>query len=287
MESIEALRKCTIITGLPRSGTTLVCHLLSSLPDVVALSEPMKVLNFKGLTTQQLHIEINSFVLQNRESLLNRGLASSKQINGKVPDNTISNNIYENGLRQKLAQKGQIVLNKVLSDNFTIIIKHNAAFTAFLDKLIPYYNCFGIIRNPLAILSSWQTVNLPIQQGYIPVGVALDKKLCNALSNINDILDRQLIILNWYFERFKQFLPPERIIKYENVILTSGRCLSCITPGAVLLNKTLESQNSSKLYKREILENIVKRLMNSSGNYWSFYSKDEVQQLHYEMLLDK
>src|SRR5689334_16285425 len=30
-----------LVTGLPRSGTTLTCHLLQKLPDTVALHEPM------------------------------------------------------------------------------------------------------------------------------------------------------------------------------------------------------------------------------------------------------
>jgi len=37
----------TLLTGLPRSGTTLVCALLNRLPDTVALSEP-RILRLHG-----------------------------------------------------------------------------------------------------------------------------------------------------------------------------------------------------------------------------------------------
>src|SRR5262245_2561552 len=30
-----------LVAGIPRSGTTLTCHLLNSLPDIVALHEPI------------------------------------------------------------------------------------------------------------------------------------------------------------------------------------------------------------------------------------------------------
>jgi hypothetical protein len=35
-----------VLTGLPRSGTTLTCHLLNKLPDTVALHEPMQGVDY-------------------------------------------------------------------------------------------------------------------------------------------------------------------------------------------------------------------------------------------------
>jgi hypothetical protein len=37
----ESQRANVVLTGLPRSGTTLVCRLLNKLPDTVALHEPL------------------------------------------------------------------------------------------------------------------------------------------------------------------------------------------------------------------------------------------------------
>ena len=38
-----------VLTGLPRSGTTLACHLLNKLPDTVAVLEPFEAGRFAGL----------------------------------------------------------------------------------------------------------------------------------------------------------------------------------------------------------------------------------------------
>ena len=35
-----------LVTGTPRSGTTLICSLVNKLPDTVALHEPMNVWEF-------------------------------------------------------------------------------------------------------------------------------------------------------------------------------------------------------------------------------------------------
>lgn len=42
-----------ILTGVPRSGTTLACLLLSKLPDVVALNEPMRTARFRSIRIEK------------------------------------------------------------------------------------------------------------------------------------------------------------------------------------------------------------------------------------------
>src|ERR1700679_3353065 len=64
----------TLLTGLPRSGTTLVCALLNRLPDTVALSEP-RILALHGDRERALW-EIDAFLAMTREAAL---------ITGRVP----------------------------------------------------------------------------------------------------------------------------------------------------------------------------------------------------------
>lgn len=46
-------RANVVLTGLPRSGTTLACRLLNLLPDTVALHEPIAPGRFAGLADEQ------------------------------------------------------------------------------------------------------------------------------------------------------------------------------------------------------------------------------------------
>ena len=90
-----------MLTGLPRSGTTLVCHLLNKLPDTVALAEPMKVGRFAKLPTRRAILDaIVGFAAQQRESLLTRGMAFSKHHEGSVPDNFYEAARGADGLRR-------------------------------------------------------------------------------------------------------------------------------------------------------------------------------------------
>jgi hypothetical protein len=40
-DRLSASQANVVLMGLPRSGTTLACHLLNKLPDTVALAEPI------------------------------------------------------------------------------------------------------------------------------------------------------------------------------------------------------------------------------------------------------
>src|SRR3989338_1571194 len=90
-----------ILTGVPRSGTTLICHLLNKLPDTVALHEPMDVFTFSRLKTRDaIRDEISAFFQMTRRSIKDCGTAISKHLGGQIPDNPVGDN-YPNGRGRK------------------------------------------------------------------------------------------------------------------------------------------------------------------------------------------
>ena len=60
------------------------------------------------------------------------------------------------------------VRDRHLTPGFDLVVKHNALFTALLPDLLSAFPVYGIVRNPLAVLASWNAVNLPVKQGRIP-----------------------------------------------------------------------------------------------------------------------
>src|SRR2546428_161661 len=77
-----------LITGTPRSGTTLLCSLLNKLPDTVALHEPMNVWEFPNCADANAIAEvIEAFCTETRKSLHEHGYAMSKHVGGHIPDN--------------------------------------------------------------------------------------------------------------------------------------------------------------------------------------------------------
>ena len=71
---VTAMRN-VLITGTPRSGTTLLCSLLNKVPDTVALHEPMNVWDFpKCKDAQAIADVIESFCTETRASLREHSL---------------------------------------------------------------------------------------------------------------------------------------------------------------------------------------------------------------------
>ena len=273
--------RTVLITGVPRSGTTLVCSLLNKLPDVVALHEPMDVWDFsKCRDSNELAKNIERFCAEARRSLREHGYAISKHVGGEIRDNAAANAVDQSGNRVRRTEHGKIEINKALSENFTLAIKHPLAFTALLEPLSKQFEFFAVIRNPLATLGSWNSLDwLKVKKGHAPIAEKLDVDLARKLAGESDAIERQIQILEWSYERYRRFLPERAVLKYENLIATRARELARFFPAAADLNEDLVSQNLNKHYDRALMSDLGQRLLPRDGPIWNFYSRGDVENL--------
>ncbi len=241
-----------LVTGSPRSGTTLVCHLLNKVPNIVALHEPMKPRLFADLgRREEIADEIARFCHEQRESIRLRGRALSKNVDGAVPDNPVGTQRSARGLRGSIASKGWIVVDKPLSPGYALVVKHNSSFASVIDILVERFPVFGVVRNPLATISSWNSVSFNVHEGHARAGERLSPDLTARLAGIDDPLDRQLALLDWFHGRFLRYLPAEKIIRYESVVESGGTSLAVILPEAGCLGEELSSRNANTLYNAD------------------------------------
>lgn len=265
-----------ILTGVPRSGTSLVCQLLNQLDNVVALQEPMNVELFGFMSGwSEIKDDIDLFFENMRNLALTQGKVISQQFNGKIVENFFHDPDEKDGrLRNRKTNKGIVDLDKKVDYNMTMILKHNAAFTALCSELSKEFSTFAVIRNPLWAIASWNSNNLPIQNGRIPMAEQLDAKLANDLDGIPDRLDRQIHILSWIFDKFS-LLDKHCIIRYEELIKTNGQCLEIITPSANSLRIALLNKNQIERYSNIniSLDIFRKRLLSKGGSFFDFYPK--------------
>lgn len=267
-----------LITGMPRSGTTLTCSLLNKLPDIVALHEPMNVFEFAGRSPDEIVRMIEKFCAESRQSLHENKSAISKHVGGKVRDNSAKAD--NAGKRTRQTEHGRIEIDKPLAQDFTLAIKHPAAFSALLEPLSKHFECCAVIRNPLATLGSWNSLDwFPLKDGHLPVGEKLDVDLARDVSKTTDAIDRQIQILEWFYDRFRRFLNERAVIKYEALIASRGRELAKFFPAADQLNEDLSSKNVSEFYDRALMAEAGARMLKREGALWNFYSKSEVGNL--------
>ena len=282
--SVRHNRANIVLTGLPRSGTTLACRLLNLLPDTVALHEPIAPGRFAGLADEQAVLDaVESYFRRMRRMIRNQGAAVSKQAGGEIPVDAYEQTRFGKEPRPHSAEKGtgkgKIVIDKDLKKGFLLVIKQPALFSALLPVLEKRFPCYAIVRNPLAVLASWNSVDHVVREGHSRGAELYDEVLRRELASIEDRATRQLRLVSWWYERFSTTLDPENIIRYEDIVNSGGAALSAVTPAAEALRERLWSRNRNPLYDREDTLRLGERLLASKGAYWGLYTRESVEAL--------
>ena len=270
-----------LVTGIPRAGTTLLVHLLNQAENVLALHEPIAPEMFQKCVDSAQAVDIVTRAVDDlRRSALDHGVVVTKQAAGQVPANPVAPSV-EGALRQEQVTLAEIPVGRPLSADFRLIVKHNALFTALLSQLT-HFEIFAVVRNPLAVLLSWDSVNLPVNQGRIPMGERFDTALHQHLNATEDNLDRQLILLKWFFDHYRA-LPAERVIRYEEVVASDGSNLAPLMGQHFSSAQPLHQQIGNQRYSRETLRRLCDRLAGDAALFSGFYSPDDVTRLAVEL----
>lgn len=271
-------RRNVVLTGPGRSGTTLTCHLLNKLPDMLALSEPIPPGKFAHLLPDHEAVcdEIERFYRRMRRTALDKGTVLSKHVGGVVPDNTKGE---VDGVRRRIAEKGKIDVGKELRPGFHLAIKHVGMFNALLPTLAGRFRCFAIIRNPLAIRASASSIQPRTKPRKHPPALFRYDAETNRRLGAGKSTDNRLLKMHLLFERYQRELPPDHIIRYEDIVASGGRALEVIVPAARELDEPLRSKNLNSLYDRDKVLRFGERLLDSEGAYWNFYSRESVEEI--------
>jgi hypothetical protein len=278
-----------VLTGIPRSGTTLTCYLLNQVPDTVALHEPYNPFYTArpGTTHSDLVAMIDAFFETTRVQLLRDGTARSKQLDGRIPDNPkgdygslvrlVPNRLLGRPLfgrallRKRRVEHGLVRFDKPLTDDFTLCVKHNAAYTVLLDTLIKRYRCFVIVRNPVAVIGSWNSIDFDLRRGDMTITDRLDPQLAAALDDEPDRLDRQCLIVEWYFRRYRALVSRDQLIRYEDLVADPTATIRRVCPDAPVVNLQLASKNTNRAYNRSLMRSVAERLADRPSAVWDFY----------------
>ena len=270
-----------IFVGPARSGTTLACNLLNKIPNVVALDEPFERDLLQELAGPDAFLAAiaDKFTSQ-RAMIETRGEAHSTLSEGGQLSNHYATEPSSTTLRKR-----QVALDKMrgvnVTRNFKLIIKHTLPFTALFHEIIKHYETFVIVRNPLAILLSWNSIDAAYRDGRIQpyVRPLTSDDLLQRLRILDDRFERQNTLLQWHFEQYRPALRAATVIRYENVVETNGKALRLIAPSARSLDEDMQSHNTNSLYDRNLIWELKEKLIATRGAIWDFYTPADVEQL--------
>jgi hypothetical protein len=207
-----------LITGLPRSGTSLATAIIDGLESALALSEPQEPLRIadKSDSPSEFAAELARFYDETRSSVLsNSAVTDLRDRNGQpVTDYLLrrEGQIRNTSARQQLVRPG-------LPRNFLLATKNNALYTSALPELVKTraVEIIAIIRNPIDLITSWANVPFPITRGALPEGEKYWPEL-GAIGNSRlSVVQKQAAIIQLFFARYEDSAPNIKVIRYEDL----------------------------------------------------------------------
>ena len=211
-------------------------------------------------------LRLGEFTRLVRKKSLEEGRAPSHQVGGGLYDNIMAaERDAASGLRERRGEWGSVAVTKPLTERFTLFMSQPSVFSALLPALAERFGCLALVRNPLSLLASWQTVNLPFNRGRIAGAEPCDPTLWRTLGEEPERLRRQLLTLEWFFARFDARLERRHVIRYENLVESGGTLLFRRLGHDRAEPVPLESRNDSALYDPGVIETLLDALLAQPG----------------------
>jgi Sulfotransferase domain len=258
-----------LLTGPARSGTTLTCACLNQLPDCLALAEPMTPPTQGNIDDALQHV--SRFLTTARTKALTEKKATTKMAEaGFDTANWFDPPDPSRKIRASREFVGELTVNKALSPHFKLIVKHPGFFTALARPLQDLYPLYAIVRDPLATLASWQTVDMPVNRGRWPVAEVFSPALRERLLGLETPLDRQVALLRWCYETYER-LPRNRVLRYEDLTANPPAALKDFHSGIETIDVSIHAADPATRYAGVDLAHLARKLRPYAADFEWIY----------------
>lgn len=219
-----------ILTGIPRSGTTLAAALIDSLPDTVCLNEPAWQTARVARDAQGFAEWLAGDFAQLRQKLL-RGEAvpDRREADGSAVTN------YYRAEAGKMEHTFKVIpfARAELTQDFTLAIKHNGPYLAALKPLVESkaYTIIAIVRHPVEVIASWRRLALPISQGRMPNATPYWPRMAQLVASPMDMLEKQVRMYDLMCKRIWDMRESIHVLPYETMVKSPGVIANYLVPG--------------------------------------------------------
>jgi len=218
-----------IITGLPRSGTTLAAAIIDQAPDSLCLSEPdghADLMNQAASPGDFVISLCQEFKAVRRTVLGGGSVLDRRRADGAPITNYFSDPLPDGQRETVFTIPG--VTRSGLSADFVLGVKHNALYTAVLPEIVQSgrFRTIAIVRDPVPVLMSWRTLDLPISRGRLPAGERFWPELAALGGADIDLTEKQIRICDLLLRRFAQLAGRIAVIPYEVFVADPAQLLA-------------------------------------------------------------
>jgi len=259
-----------LITGIPRSGTTLAASLVDRLQNTICVNEPGRYYNWTGGCQDSK--QFARLCMWDLERMRRRVIAGGTVLDRREHDGSVPTNYFdETGPRRDLRMLS--VGRPGANEELLMAIKHNEPFTSVLSELcsINEVRIVALIRHPIPTILSWQARGIPLSTGQLSAGYRFWPEALAIRDAGKSVLEVQAKMYELYCTRYLENRDRIAIVKYEDLIADpgiferfTGRAL-CGGPRIIKANLT----------RRNHLEENIARVKNAIAenlrNAFAFY----------------
>jgi hypothetical protein len=254
-----------ILTGLPRAGLTVVSALIDSLPDTVCLNAPWWQVDGAremGNATAYSQWLKEDFAWKRQLLLKQEAVTDARAADGApLLDGTYDKRMVEHAS----GYPGTIPFTRPgLGENFTLAIKHHTPYTIALPELVAlnHFKIIAVIRHPLDVISSWQTLNHSIAEGMLPIAEGYWPQVTRISESDGTALDRMAQIYEAFCQRYWELRDKIQIIKFEDV-LANPAIVSRLLGGTQMPANAPLIERRVRVRKRNEADAILEKLKSS------------------------
>ncbi|HET9218757.1 MAG TPA: sulfotransferase [Terriglobia bacterium] len=213
-----------ILTGIPRSGTTLLTAMVDSVPHAVALNEPQwqrewVLRNRQGTTAKDFAAWLSTDFVETRRKLLD----GEPILDRRLRDGSAVTDYYR---RRSISRRSNEAFQLVplvrpdLQPDFILAMKHTGLYLGVLGELLELrqFQIIAILRHPVGVICSWNDVPIPLGEGKMPGAAVYWKEMDDLTRSGRPVLQKQVAIYDLICRRIHDFRDRLRIIRYEDLV---------------------------------------------------------------------
>ncbi len=212
-----------VLTGLPGSGATAVMALMDSLPDTLCLNAPQWQADLRKLKHPLAYCKwlTGDFLYRRMQLLHGEAVPDWRAADGSP----LWDGMHDP--RQPVDAEGKRIPYNLtrsgLSENFTLVIKHDSLYTGLLPSLVGFdhFTIIAVIRHPLDVLGFWASLDgSPLASGQLADNELLWPEARKLSKTELPPLIRMVQLYDLHLGIYHELRDKIRIVKYENVLET-------------------------------------------------------------------
>lgn len=215
-----------LITGIPRSGTSLLSRLLDDQPDSVVINEPNDAI--MGVQVDPYHHFLLKF-----HARLRRDIASGRPIRNKLTDGRVTEDTFG-------ANRSQIYHPTPVTAAFLLGTKDTLQYLSRLDSFRGRLRGFGVlvcIRHPLATIASWKRtfqhlidadVRTLVQNRVLSTSSRDDANSLEGMKHVADVRVRRALLWRYLAQIITRNRNWITVIRYEDLTANPRETIQAI-----------------------------------------------------------